>query len=153
MSSIGFTGTRRGMTEAQKATLRSWLRRTAPSFFHHGDCVGSDAEANQIAADLGIEIIIHPPKNPKLRAFCSKGVVQVLPAKDYLPRNRDIVNAAGGCLPFNVFATPSGYKMVNIGSGTWSTIRYAGSTKKTLCVIWPDGTYAPYEDLSQRIEL
>lgn len=144
--SVGFTGTRRGMTEAQKNTLRDWLRHTAPLFFHHGDCIGADQQAHEIAANLGIDIVLHPPLNPKYRAFCSKGVVQTFPEKEYLVRNVDIVEASGGSPIFDMFAAPSGYDEIMRGSGTWSTIRLAHASNVSLCVIWPSGSWSAWKD-------
>jgi hypothetical protein len=51
-AAIGFTGTRRGMTVAQRKTLRSLLL-TGSGKLHHGDAIGADAEAHDIAIALG----------------------------------------------------------------------------------------------------
>jgi hypothetical protein len=48
MTSIGFTGTRQGMTAEQKSALRNLLDGGAGDF-HHGDCIGADSEAHGIA--------------------------------------------------------------------------------------------------------
>ena len=48
MNSIGFTGTRQGMTAEQKSALRNLLDGGAGDF-HHGDCIGADSEAHGIA--------------------------------------------------------------------------------------------------------
>ena len=69
VAAIGFTGTRYGMTVAQRRTLRSLLANGAGREFHHGDCVGADAEAHDIAVALGIEPVIHPPVIDILRAM------------------------------------------------------------------------------------
>lgn len=58
---IGFTGTRRGMTEAQGLTLRALLATQHATEFHNGDCIGADAEAHDIAVAMGCEVVIHPP--------------------------------------------------------------------------------------------
>jgi hypothetical protein len=89
---VGFTGTRRGMTTAQKDYLRAVLAAGGVEEFHHGDCVGADEEAHAIARALHIPIIIHPPILKHLRAWCegAKLVHRVLP---YLHRNHALVNS------------------------------------------------------------
>jgi len=127
---IGFTGTRSGMTERQKKELRKYLEmQDCGGIFHHGDCVGADAEAHQIASRLGYEIVIHPPKNPKERAYCWS--VFVKPEKEYLKRNHDIVDDSNILL-----AAPKSKKEV-VRSGTWATIRYAHKIGKKVIVLDP----------------
>lgn len=41
---VGFTGTIAGMTESQKAVLRSCLSLVGVTEFHHGDCEGAEAD-------------------------------------------------------------------------------------------------------------
>jgi hypothetical protein len=128
---VGFTGTRQGMTEAQAArvarmmaSLRGWL--------HHGDCLGSDAKAHELARGAGMKIAIHPPDKSDLRAFCEGD--EVHSPKGYLVRDRDIVDASVGLI-----ATPVGFTEEQ-RSGTWATIRYAGRVGKPCVIVWPDGT-------------
>lgn len=130
MRCVGFTGTRSGMTAAQKETvarkLVEWSR------LHHGDCVGADADAHAIAEAAGLEIVIHPPVDGKLRAYCRARVVAA--PKTYLARNRDIVNATDGLI-----ATPRLMVREDRG-GTWYTIDYAVKVGKPAWIVWPDGT-------------
>jgi len=130
---IGFTGTREGMTVAQKVAVEEVIRDLAPSQVRHGDCVGADADFHQIALDYGAEVVIHPPKDDKLRAFCGGKGVTVLPPKGYLARDRDIVNSS--CL---LVVTPKQMTQQTKG-GTWYTFGYARTTKKPFIVVWPDG--------------
>lgn len=127
---VGFTGTRRGMTDRQKAQLREELikRRTGWIEFHHGDCLGADAEAHDIAHELGYCIYIHPPENNKARAYKGGHVLKPLA---YLERNRDI---AFGC--HVLIAAP---KTLNeeLRSGTWATIRYAREMGREVVILEP----------------
>lgn len=113
---IGFTGTRKGMTERQKAHLWEYLDRYCDEF-HHGDCIGADAEAHDIAWDLGIRVVIHPCDLETQRAYKIGSVT--LPVKPPLERNKDIVEACELLL-----AAPSTTEE-ELRSGTWATIRYA----------------------------
>lgn len=125
---VGFTGTRNGMSEQQKADIKEWLESSAPSEAHHGDCVGADAEFHEICEELGISIVIHPPSDPKLRAFCF--ALYNKPEKPYLDRNRDIVDAVDVML-----ATPASVKKSR--GGTWYTINYSLKSGKSTVVFDP----------------
>ena len=129
---VGYTGPRTGMTEAQKNIVQRILDNTDSIFteFHHGDCVGGDADFNAICKGLG-KRVSHPPLNPKWRAWCE--VEEVLPEKDYLSRNQDIAQLN------LLIATPSQFKET-LRSGTWSTIRYARKAHTLRIIIFPDGT-------------
>lgn len=128
----GFTGNQDGMTKEQKRSVRKLLVQKKAAGVTHGDCVGSDADAHDIAHALGIPISIRPPVDEKKRAF-KKGAAVVFPQKPYKSRNQDIVNTT----TFMV-ATPRSYKEV-VRSGTWSTVRYAVKQGKMVYVVYPDG--------------
>jgi hypothetical protein len=135
--SIGFTGTAEGMLTWQIFTLEhlfTLFRNSGAECeaFHHGDCIGADAMAHDIACSFGHRIIIHPPIIDTKRANCVGDVI--LQAKEYIQRNHDIVDACD-----LMFATPKS-KEEELRSGTWATIRYAQKKGKKLIIIWPDGT-------------
>jgi len=134
INSISFTGTRQGMTEEQKASLKALLRAHKPTIFVHGDCVGADEEAHQVALECGIEKIHKRPADvdSTKRAFTKEGEV-IAEAKDPLDRNRDIVNDSD-----LLIATPS-KEFEELRSGTWATIRFAKRQNKHVTIIWPDG--------------
>jgi hypothetical protein len=69
---VGFTGTRRGMTDAQKDTVRGLLVRLRPAECHHGYRVGADAEFHALAEETGALLVIHPPADDSQRAFCQE---------------------------------------------------------------------------------
>lgn len=128
---IGFTGTQNSMTIYQKSSLK-YLFKIKGAEFHHGDCIGSDAEAHDIAEECSLEPVIHPPEDDKKRAF--KKAKQIRVARPYLVRNKNIVNECD-----EIFATPKEFNE-QLRSGTWSTIRYAKKIKKRLIIIYPNGS-------------
>jgi hypothetical protein len=104
---IGFSGTRKGMSEAQRAQLHAvidwlWTGRRDDREFRHGAAIGADLEAADIAVRWsGAQIVPHPANgNP-------------------LARNRAIV-AASDIL---IAAPESDTEQQR--SGTWATVRYA----------------------------
>lgn len=128
---VGFTGTGLGMTSQQRRQLEYILRLYKIEEFHHGDCVGADAQAHDIAEKLGLCIVVHPPLVGLKRAF-KTGRIMCKPAP-YLNRNHDIVNATD-----TLIATPKGNTEL-VRSGTWSTVRFARKANKTIFIILPDG--------------
>ncbi|MGN6107396.1 MAG: hypothetical protein ACTHU0_19965, partial [Kofleriaceae bacterium] len=71
MIHVGFTGTQRGMTPQQRE--RVWeLVRDRQFYAHHGDCVGADAEFDDIVrrAPGLYGVVIYPSNIPGKRAFC-----------------------------------------------------------------------------------
>lgn len=145
---IGFTGTRKGMTERQAARLEEYLRMYQRSFggrveFCHGGAIGADSEADDIARTLHIPRIVRPAlafpmQLPEKRMEdLSKvfGGAEILgPKSDPLARNKDIVNASAYML-----AIPARMKE-ELRSGTWATIRFARSKRKHVVIAWPDGS-------------
>ena len=129
ITKIGFSGHRTGMSNEQQDMLYFLLlsfRDAKPMSssvveFFHGDCVGADEQAHGIANYLGYRITTFPPQNPSLRAFCEAD--EVLPAKPYLERNRNIVDASDVLLAAINFPASG-------RSGSWYTYRYAYDQKK-----------------------
>lgn len=141
MTIIGFTGTGDGMTERQRMRLDRLLTTyredlDAELRFHHGDCIGADAEAHDLATGHGFETHVHPPSIDKARAFKLGDVMY--PLKPYLKRNDDIVAACNVLI-----ATPGSYHELT-RSGTWYTIRKARAMSKPHIIIYPDGTWNRY---------
>lgn len=135
MKAAGFTGTQQGMTAEQRKVLEAWLGLYKVTEFHHGDCIGADAQAHMLALSKRLVVCIHPPKDDRKRAF----VVDyqfAFPALPYLERNRKIVDETD-CL----IAAPRQLHEV-LRSGTWSTVRYARKLGREVIVITPDGRIA-----------
>jgi hypothetical protein len=127
---VGFTGSRHGMTAAQSQELER--RLVGATAFHHGDCIGSDKQAHDLAKEFGIKTVGHPPKDSRLRAYCD--VDELREEAEYLERDLHIVNEAD-----EIIATPNTFVEV-WRSGTWTTIRYGIQKTKLVTIIYPDGS-------------
>jgi len=133
-TAIGFTGTRTGMTPQQMIAVELILRCSPHKFFHHGDCIGADAEAHRIAEKYHKATVIHPPDNNAYRAYCSVTMGHVEMPADFISRNHAIVDA---CIL--LIACP-GSMTEHKRSGTWATVRYARKIGRTMVIILPDGS-------------
>lgn len=132
MTRIGFTGTQAGMTKAQATcVMREILARMPLGVFHHGDCIGADAQAHDAALMAGAQIHIHPCDIPALRGWKTADYASC--PKRPLDRNRDIVEAVDVMI-----AAPRMF-IEELRSGTWATIRYTRKMRKPLVIVWPDG--------------
>lgn len=130
---VGFTGTQQGMTDAQFNKIGSWFERRPDITLHHGDCIGADADAHELASCWGVRVEIHPPDIDRKRAFC-KGAAVVHPPAPYLIRNIHIVDATEVLI-----ATPKEETGEEIRSGTWATVRAARKAKKRVVIVRPSG--------------
>lgn len=134
---VGFTGTQRGMTDEQTAVVRAVLYGLRShrdcTYFHHGDCVGADAQSHDIATDLKYWPIIHPPSNPSKRAWCEARLEDFREPRPYLDRNKDIVRES------HVMVAAPGDVEEQLRSGTWSTVRFARKLNREIILVFPDG--------------
>lgn len=141
---LSFTGTRAGMTVQQRREVLEVWQHGPPTEIHHGVCIGSDEEFHNILLRVRPKywpqkVYMHWPTNrsatflPKIPAGFSGTVINCEP-KPYLERNGDIVRA--GTL---LLATPAEFKE-ELRSGTWATIRLARRLRKSIVIVWPDGT-------------
>lgn len=132
MFKVGFTGTRRGMTPSQMVglydNLKIVIETDGAKEFHHGDCVGADAEAHVIATVLGFTTVAHPPILIGYRAFCKADYV--LEPREYIPRNHDIMDVSD-----IAFGAPLGGEDQYSRSGTWAAIRYGRKGDTTMTVL------------------
>lgn len=142
MIHIGVTGTRGILSPHQKRWLKDELVTLDLSVrlvqlqhpvLHHGDCLGADAFAHELAVQLGWSVVIHPPLNSKYRAYCSiedahARASKILRERKYLARDRllaarcSIILGLPG-LPRGEHVTRAGN--VKIMSGTWYTLEQA----------------------------
>lgn len=134
MIHVGFTGSRFGMLPAQRTKVVSLLSATMEQGevrLHHGDCIGSDAIAHDIAMELGLYVIGHPPENDKYQAFCPCN--ETRPPKRYTVRDYELVAESQ-----LLIATPDGPRGVRL-SGTWTTIGYGTRKGIPVYIIMPNG--------------
>ncbi|HSQ32916.1 MAG TPA: hypothetical protein VLN49_23830 [Gemmatimonadaceae bacterium] len=121
---IGFTGSRHGLSQRQRAEVERLLRETAPAELHHGGCVGADAEAHDLALALGVpSIVVHRSVvlglTADIQQDSERSVVTLLEPRKPLKRNRDIARAVD-----LLIAAPATIEEIE-RSGTWSTVRFA----------------------------
>ena len=130
---VGFTGTRdlSVVSQERRHLLKLYLqnlRDRGYTHLHHGDCVGADAFAGELAESMGYLIVLHPPDRDRYRAFTRGDVVHE--AKPYIERDHDIVDAVNGML-----ALPRDPEVEERRSGTWTTVRYARQVGRPLKVV------------------
>ena len=129
---VGFSGTRVGMTDAQKIAVDRLLSDPRITYVVHGDCVGADAEFHKLARDNDLRVIVCPPTNDRLRAFCQGDYMN--PPLGYLTRNQVIVKSSD-----YLVAAPKEMAEQEKG-GTWYTVRFARKKNRKVVIVWPDGT-------------
>lgn len=143
--SLGFTGTRRGCTEAQAARLAAWLTGFEPSgdsgelpTFRHGGCVGADRQFHSLVRDLwgiGARLVVHP-------MLAAAEVCDWYDADELLePRDNRTRNAALVRASTLMLACPGGAEDApdQLRSGTWQTVRLARAAGVPVVVFWPHG--------------
>lgn len=131
---IGFTGTRKGCTAVQRAVLTDIVRTLSlgeDAIGLHGDCVGADAEFDEVCSALGVPTTCRPSNVRGARAKTTATAIAAPEAP--LVRNRRIVDEA------DVMVAVTGGPE-KLRSGTWSTVRYAKKSRKKIYVVHPDGT-------------
>lgn len=136
---IGFTGTRRGLTIKQIEAVMSILEANyiaGAKEFHHGNCIGADEQAAQMAKEIGYATIAHPSNlSAKYQsAFRSSVILRPEPP---LVRNQIILSISQYiiCCPKN-FIMPESLR----GQGTWWTIQESDRLMHPMVTIYPDGT-------------
>lgn len=137
---VGYSGSRHGMTAPQMRGVYLHLSYVLATHdwddplieFHHGDCIGGDAQAHVIATVLGCRTVAHPPVNARYRAWCKAD--EVRQPKDYLARDWDIAQETGELLSGPESPVPVS------GSGTWITTGYGVQLGRPVTVFLPDGS-------------
>lgn len=159
---IGFTGTRNGMTQAQKDSLFGIIDyfgcfKGTVTEIHHGDCVGADEEFdNAVTGTLKpgtVTRVIHPPVDTEHQARCAekdsstfyKETILSVP-QTHLKRNRNVVEASD-----ILIATPEQDSDPGWG-GTWYTYNYARKHDKPTYLIQPSGNVIAHDNASCRAD-
>lgn len=126
---IGFTGSRKGMSDSQCKAFAELLFTKGVTELHHGCCIGADAQAHALARRLKIKIIGYPPLNSKfINETCLSDCDEVKEPQEYMQRNRNIVTSTE-----LLVVGPD--KPEYLRSGTWSTKRFAAIIKKPFYVL------------------
>lgn len=141
MTTIGFSGTQVGCTVPQSRALLLLFREYDLAILHQGDCVGADILAHCHALRLGASVVLHPPENPKLRAFSPMLPGEIVwPLKGYLDRNKDIVEESEILVATPKEELGGADHPDHLRSGTWSTVRCALKLHRPVYIIRPSGT-------------
>ncbi len=110
---LAVSGSRIGMTPWQRRAMVRLIQHVAVTAIVHGDCIGVDAEADEIARGLGIDRFAFPSTH-KSRAYCD-GVVYLDTPAPPMKRNRRIVEHGA-----YLVACPRDGSV-----GTWQAVRHA----------------------------
>jgi hypothetical protein len=130
---VGFVGAREGLSPGQRARVRELLAGATEA--HHGDGLGGDAQFHEIAGELGVPVVLHPPLGR--RAF-SKAERQFR-AEPPADRTKAIVRQVNGAGALLV-APREGREPERVGEGTpWAAVRYARDRGCRVRVVMPDG--------------
>lgn len=158
---LGFTGTRRGMTEQQIHTVIHWIEKFKPDSVVHGCCVGADEQFDKICRERGVPRLGLPgnqehmvmrlaqlqPSRPQPAADSTAGFSPENLAADRigltlespalnLIRNRKIVEMSQ-----IVLSCPKEMSepLATRAGGTWMATRLSQAMKKQLIIIYPSG--------------
>jgi hypothetical protein len=133
ITDLGMTGTsKKDLTVVQKDLSLEFILRVNPLRVHHGICIKADEQFHHLIERNfpHIHIIGHPPIN---KFKMARGLVfhSICKSKEYLARNRDIVDSSQMLLAF----PENEYE--SIRSGTWYTVRYARKKNIPIRIIAP----------------
>lgn len=137
---ITFTGTRKGMTPEQRATLVKLLNDYRPEVLLNGAARGSDQECLEVLVKMKLPIRVEVfPASIETRDEARTILKSYGPPVSWHPifspmhRNKLMVEVSD-----LVIATPVGDTEESQG-GTWGTIRLAAKYRVRTVVIWPSG--------------
>lgn len=134
---LGITGTRHGMTERQQNALREYLAdimficktQSLPAEFHHGDCIGVDVQAAEMAKELGYVVVSHP--GPESDCSAHHPSDEIRDPCTHFKRNRNIVDETHLLLVVPL------QNEWHARGGTWYTHDYAVKKDHPIQIIYP----------------
>lgn len=160
---VGFTGTRNGMTDAQRRRVLEivqTLHGLGYMRYIHGGCMGADFDFHEIvtANPYRAEVRVYPSNYwktypPQVRtalggkkptdaavqtAWYSLGATFVAAPAPPLDRNCLMMRYTAECGGV-VIATPKSFEEEQ-RSGTWHAVRRVRALKAKLHIVWPDGS-------------
>jgi hypothetical protein len=123
---VGFTGTRSGMTDAQKVKVRYALEKWLE---------GGKVDFHNICRELKLDVFKRPSNWESTTANTDATLPDgIEPMRPYA-RNREIAKASDRML-----ACPPNFEFIE-HSGTWYTLNYASKKLgKRVTIVFPDGT-------------
>lgn len=141
---LGFTGTRHGLTAAQRAVLPSVVA-CLPERVLHGGAVGADEDFHDWLADItdngrktSLIVEVYPTSLRaafwRVRRYGPFAPEVAIGTLNPLDRNRII---AANC--DHLLACPAAPDE-QLRSGTWATVRYARAAGKPVTLLLPDGS-------------
>jgi nucleoside 2-deoxyribosyltransferase len=83
---------------------------------------------------------VHPPANPRLRAWCI--AAEYRPPLAYLARDRAMVDEA------DILIAAPRRSAEEANSGTWYTINYAARVGRPVIIVYPSGYCEHHENLT-----
>lgn len=128
---LGFTGSRKGLSSTQADAIERLLTAMSIDEVHHGDSVGADAEFHELASQLLLDVVVHPPVDARQQAYV-KGAARTYPPLDHLDRNKNMVLSTD-----MLIAAVQGQERQR--SGTWATVRYARKLKRPIAIVDANG--------------
>lgn len=134
-NTIGFTGSRRGLSASQTRELEKMLIDTKATHFAHGCCIGSDVGFHWLVRNVkhdakikGYRATTVSQQDTLVVANCDELFEHILPP---LQRNRHLIHGVA-----ELWAAPSGPEVLR--SGTWATIRHAKG-RIPIVIVYPNG--------------
>lgn len=113
---LSITGSREGMTPQQRRALVVLIHVWGVTAIVHGDCIGVDAEADEVARGYGLARFAYPSNFTATRARCDRrGCEYRSEPRPPTVRNLDIVGDGDITV---AFPRPS-------SRGTWDAVRKA----------------------------